>query len=83
MIVGTAARMRCGGWIRESAGVRLGTDGRVGDDTASVAILHGDIEVDADEDAFSLDVTGKVVVVDEELVGERHGGRGEEMRIED
>lgn len=41
------------------------TYGRVGD----LAVLDGDIEVDADEDALSLEVE----IGDREFVGERHG----------
>jgi hypothetical protein len=45
---------------------RRETYGRVGD----FAVLDGDIEIDADENALS----GKVEVSDGEFVRERHGG---------
>ena len=37
---------------------------------SDLALLHGDIEVDADEDALALEVE----VGDGELVGDGHGG---------
>ena len=36
---------------------------------SDLSILHGDIEVDADEDAFILEIE----VCDGKFVGERHG----------
>lgn len=53
-----------------------GTYGRVRDDTAVVGVVfHGDIKVDADEDATARDGIGECRVVDKELVGEGHGRR--------
>lgn len=76
LMVGMAATMRCGwvsgwGWIGRS-----GTHGRVCDVAALVRIVfHGDVEVDANEDAAAWDGKGKGRVVNKELVCEGHGRR--------
>ena len=74
-MVGMAATTRCGstveGVVRMSGS---GTHSRVRDDTAVVwVVFHGDIKVDADEDAFSGDGVSKGWIIDEELVCEGHG----------
>lgn len=70
LMVGMAATMRCGPMIQGWGRVwRSGTHGRVCDNaTVCGIVLHGDVEVDADEDAASWDGIGESGVVDEELV---------------
>ena len=46
-------------------------------------VFHGDVEVDANEDAAAWDGIGEVGIVDEELVCERHGRRWEQVQRSD